>query len=137
MTIDQTRQVMIDYLEGHDVTRIADHAVFHDTATGRDAVGREAIGQMLEWWYHGVFEAHADRKRLIVGEGAAVIEADFVGTHIGEFEGIPATGRQVRVPFCVLYDVADGTITRADIYLQAAVLMAQLGADNVRQHAPA
>lgn len=126
MTIDQTRQVLTDYLDGHDVTRVAEDAVFHDTATGRDAVGREAIETMLEWWYHGAFEAHADRKRMIVGEGAAALEADFVGTHIGEFDGIPATGRQVRVPFCVLYDIADGAITRADIYLQAAVMKAQL-----------
>lgn len=126
MNVDQTHQVLTEYLEGHDESRIAHDAVFHDTATGQDAVGREAIGQMLEWLYHGAFEAHADRKRLIVGEGSAAMEADFVGTHIGEFHGIPATGRQVRVPFCVLYDIADGAITRADIYLQATVMMAQL-----------
>ena len=30
--------------------------------------------------------------------GKAAIEADFAGTHTGEFTGIAATGRAVRVP---------------------------------------
>jgi steroid delta-isomerase-like uncharacterized protein len=126
MTTDETRRVLTDYLDGHDENCLASDAVFHDTATGRQTVGREAIGQMLEWMYHGAFEAHADIKNLIVADGAGVLEADFVGTHIGEFEGVPPTGRQVRVPLCVTYDLRDGAIASANIYLQAAVLMAQL-----------
>jgi steroid delta-isomerase-like uncharacterized protein len=137
MTLEAIREVMTAYLDGHDLTRLAADAVFHDTATGREAVGRDAIAEMLEGWYHGAFEAHSDTKRLIVADGAAVLQAEFIGTHIGEFSGIPATGRQVRVPFCVVYDVTDGAIRRADIYLQAAMLMAQLGAGDIREGAPA
>ena len=47
---------------------------------------------------------------------------------VGDFAGIPATGREVRVPICVAYDVEDDRITRARIYLLANVLMQQLGA---------
>jgi len=126
MTIDDTRRVLTDYLDRHDENCLAVDAVFHDTASGRQTVGRDAIGQMLEWMYHGAFEAHAEVKNLIVAEGAGVVEADFVGTHIGEFEGIPPTGRQVRVPLCVTYDVRDGAISSANIYLQATALMTQL-----------
>jgi len=51
----------------------------------------------------------------------------FVGKHIGEFAGIPATGRSVRVPLCVVYDLESGRITRARVYLELPVLMRQLG----------
>jgi predicted ester cyclase len=55
-----------------------------------------------------------------------MLEADFVGTHIGEFAGVPATGRTVRVPLCVVYDLEAGTITRARVYLELPVLLRQL-----------
>jgi predicted ester cyclase len=37
-------------------------------------------------------------KTLVIGDGQAALEADFVGSHTGEFLGIPATGRSVQVP---------------------------------------
>jgi limonene-1,2-epoxide hydrolase len=40
---------------------------------------------------------------------------------------VAATGRDVDVPLCVVYDVANGQITRARIYLQVNVLMQQIG----------
>ena len=49
-----------------------------------------------------------------------------MGTHIGEFAGIPATGRRVRVPLCVIYDLEADRIKRARVYLEMPVLMRQL-----------
>ena len=43
------------------------------------------------------------------------------------FAGIPATGRQVRVPFCVVYDVEGDRITRGRVYMEMPVMMRQLG----------
>jgi predicted ester cyclase len=51
-----------------------------------------------------------------------------VGTHVGAFAGIEATGRQVRVPLCVVYDLEEGRIVRGRVYLEIPVLMKQLGA---------
>ena len=50
-----------------------------------------------------------------------------MGKHIGEFAGIPATGKDVRVPMCVSYDVENGQIQRARVYFLVASLMQQLG----------
>ena len=57
-----------------------------------------------------------------------MIEADFVGTHTGEFAGIAATGRQVRVPFCVVYELEGDRITRGRVYMEMPVMFRQLGA---------
>mgnify|MGYP003401677375 CR=1 FL=1 len=42
--------------------------------------------------------------------------------------GIPATGRKVRVPLCVVYDLEAGRIKRGRVYLEMPVLLRQLGA---------
>jgi predicted ester cyclase len=52
-----------------------------------------------------------------------------VGTHIGEFAGIAATGKEFRVPLCVVYDVEDDKIKQARIYFEIPALLAQLGVE--------
>lgn len=128
MTIEQTRSIIEPYAQGHDARYVAEDAVFVDTASGQRHEGREAIAEMLNWVYHIAFDARAEDVQLIVGAGKAALEATFVGRHTGEFAGIPATGREVRVPLCVTYDVAEDGIKEARVYMQAAVMMQQLGA---------
>ncbi len=126
MTIERTREIMEDYVSSHDPRHIASDAVFIDTATGQRHEGREEIGAMLHHIYSVAFDARAEDPSLLIGEGKATLEATFVGTHIGEFAGIPATGKEVRVPLCVVYDLDEDGITEGRIYLQAAVMMQQL-----------
>jgi hypothetical protein len=49
------------------------------------AVGREAAGQLIRYVHEGAFDARPELKSLLVDEGKAAIEADFVVTHAGEF----------------------------------------------------
>jgi predicted ester cyclase len=56
-----------------------------------------------------------------------MVEGDFVGKHIGEFVGIPATGKDVRVPMCISYDVGERKIEHARVYFLMASLTQQLG----------
>lgn len=61
------------------------------------------------------------------------MEAVFVGTHTGEFVGIPATGRAVAVPYAVFYDLADGEITALRIHGFASGLVAVLTAETTAE----
>jgi predicted ester cyclase len=70
--------------------------------------------------------AHPEVKALTVGDGKATLEADFVGTHAGEFAGVAATGAQLRVPYCVCYDVSGDTITALRAYLPISSMVAQV-----------
>jgi predicted ester cyclase len=81
---------------------------------------------MLNHVYHEAFDATAETRSRIYAETQAVLEADLVGTHIGTFAGIPATGRKVRVPLCVVYDLENGKISRGRVYMQVPVLLRQL-----------
>lgn len=126
MSLESTRETLEAYWREHDPQYVAEDAVFTIVATGEEVRGREAISEHLHHFYHEAFDARAEQTNSIFGEGKGTLEAHVVGTHTGEFAGIPATGREVRVPLCVTYDVADGQITRARVYLMVSVLMKQI-----------
>ena len=129
MSVQRTNEIMRQYWDSQhtDVSMMADDVVFTMMATGEDSRGPEAVRQMLHYFYHVAFDARAETISKIVSNGQAVIEAQVVGTHIGEFAGIPATGKEFRVPLCVVYDVENDQISRARIYFEIPALLAQLG----------
>ncbi|WP_256842932.1 ester cyclase [Ornithinimicrobium cryptoxanthini] len=125
-SVEETRQVMEAYAAEHDTSLIAPDAIFHDIASGQDYIGREAIAGMLHYVYHVAFQAGAEEVRSTIGDGAAVLEAVIVGTHIGEFAGVPATGREVRIPLVVSYRIADGYVQEASVYLLLSTFLQQV-----------
>jgi steroid delta-isomerase-like uncharacterized protein len=129
MSTALTRDAITRYLDSHhqDLSMMADDVVFTHMATGDEHRGPDAVRRMLDYMYHQAFDARAEERSRILSDDQAVLEGDFVGTHIGDFAGIPATGRQVRVPLCVVYDLEDGKIKRARVYIEMPVMMRQLG----------
>ena len=72
------------------------------------------------------FDARPEVKRLFVDDGQAALEADFAGLHVGEFGGIQPTGREVRVPYSVIYDLRGDKISALRIYFPMSLLIEQL-----------
>jgi steroid delta-isomerase-like uncharacterized protein len=130
MSVESTREVITRYVESahSDLSMMADDVVFTHMATGDEHSGPDGVRAMLNYIYHVAFDAHAETKNMIFTDGKAVLEAEFVGKHIGEFAGIPATGRQVRVPLCVVYDLENDQIKRGRVYMEMPVLLRQLQA---------
>jgi len=125
------RQVMQDYLDA--LVKRADFAAYFTddvvaTFEGTDqrADGREAAEQLIRYVHEGAFDARPELKSLLTDEGSAAIEADFVGTHAGEFGGLAATGRAVRVPYSVVYDLRGDRISALRIYFPMSLLMEQI-----------
>jgi predicted ester cyclase len=125
------RQVMQDYLDA--LVKRADFAAYFTddvvaTFEGTDqrADGREAAEQLIRYVHEGAFDARPELKNLLTDEGSAAIEADFVGTHSGEFGGLAATGRAVRVPYSVVYDLRGDRISALRIYFPMALLIEQI-----------
>jgi steroid delta-isomerase-like uncharacterized protein len=129
MSIESTRKVMTQYFDsGHtDVSMMAEDVVFTIMATGQEHKTPEGVLQMLQYFYHIAFEATAQLKNAMIADSQALWEGDFTGKHIGEFAGIPATGNDVRVPLCVIYDLENDKITRGRVYFEIPALMVQLG----------
>lgn len=129
MSAQRTNEIIRQYWDSQhtDVSTMADDVVFTMMATGEETRGPEAVRQMLHYFYHVAFDAHAEKSNEIIANGQALWEGQVVGKHIGEFAGIPATGKEFRVPLCVVYDVEKDQIKRARIYFEMPALLAQLG----------
>lgn len=129
VSVESTRDVLMRYFgSSHDnLSMMAPDVVFRIMATGEEYCGPEGVAQMLHQLYQVAFDATAETRNLIVGDGKAAWEGDFVGKHIGEFMGIPPTNKDVRVPLCVVYDVAGNQITAGRVYFEGPALLAQLG----------
>ena len=125
------RQVVQDYVNalvkrGDFSVYFTDDVVATIEGTDQRADGREAAEQLIRYIHESAFDAHPELKNLLVDDGKAAIEADFVGTHTGEFAGVQATGRAVRVPYSVVYDLRDDQISKLRIYFPMSHLVEQL-----------
>jgi predicted ester cyclase len=125
------RQLMQDYVDA--LVKRADFSRYYAsdvvaTVEGTDqrADGREAAEQMIRYLHQQAFDARPELKNLLVDADKAAVEADFVGTHTGEFAGVQPTGRAVRVPYAVVYDLRDNQISRLRIYFSMGLLVEQL-----------
>lgn len=54
-------------------------------------------------------------------------EFDLLGTNLGEFYGMPPTGKAFRVPVIAVFSFAGDRITNERIYFDAATLVNQIG----------
>jgi hypothetical protein len=125
-SIESTRTTLEAYWREHDPKYVAEDAVFIMLPTGEEMHGRKTIDEHLKAFYHGSLTANAEVVGSIFSEKRGLLEAMVVGKHTGDFAGIPATGRDVRVPLAVVYDMENGLIKKAHIYLMVNVLINQI-----------
>lgn len=129
MSVESTKAAMARYFAvGHqDLSMMAEDVIFRDMSTGQEYRGHDGVRAMLDHFYHVAFDADVKVRNMVFADQQAVGEWDFTGKHIGEFAGIPATGKWINVPLCVVYDLEDDKIKRGRVYLGTSALLAQLG----------
>ena len=132
MSTEQVRETMQSYAEAllarGDYGRFfAEEIRFEVVGTGQQAQGAESVEQAIRFLHEVAFDARPEIANVLVDDNAAAAEATFVGRHIGEFAGIGATGRAVRVPYAVFYELDAGTITALRLYMPMDQLLAQIG----------
>ena len=69
-------------------------------------------------------------RNLVVGQGAIAIEWRFEAQHKGQFAGVAATGVQIEMHGCSVYelDSVNRKITGGRIYFEMTSLLKQIGA---------
>ncbi len=60
-----------------------------------------------------------------------IAETRYQGTHIGEFLGIPATGRPIDFSLAVIITFRDGLMAGERFYNDLATLLRQLGVNEI------
>ncbi len=107
---------------------LTDDVTLDMVGAGLSAQGRAEVEDFIRYAHEQAFDGRPELKSLIVDPDGrrSAVEADFIGRHTGEFAGIPATGRNVRVPYSVHYDLTSGGISALRIYGLAEGLVSAL-----------
>ena len=132
MSVEATADTMRSYLDallarGDFADYFTDDVTWTTIGTDQTMHVREAVQDFLAWMHTQAFDARPKVKTLVVGDGQAALEADFVGTHTGEFLGMAASGKSVQVPYCVVYDLRDDKIAALRAYIPMELFAQQLG----------
>jgi steroid delta-isomerase-like uncharacterized protein len=129
--VEATSKTIRSYLDaflsrGDFADYFTDDVTWTTVGTDQELEGRQPVRDFLIWMHTQAFDAHPKVKTLVIGDGQAALEADFVGTHTGEFLGVPATGKSVQVPYCVVYDLQDGKLAALRAYIPMDLFAQQL-----------
>jgi steroid delta-isomerase-like uncharacterized protein len=89
-----------------------------------DREGWKGMGQMF---YAGFPDGAHEVVDLIAEDDRVAVRGRFEGTHTGDFQGIPPTGRRVALDMVLVYRFAGGRVAEHWGYFDGASLMAQLG----------
>lgn len=132
MSVEDTRRAMEAYVEdllerGPYKRHFSNDVVLSMVGTGQGTEGPDDTEAFIDYLHTVAFDASPELKNMIVDDGQATAEFDFVGKHVGEFGGMAATGREVRVPYCMVYELEGEKIRALRGYMPMDVLMQQLG----------
>jgi steroid delta-isomerase-like uncharacterized protein len=105
----------------------ADDVVVEIEWSDQRVQGAEAAEQAIRYLHEVAFDAQPELTGVLVDGDRGAAEAVFAGTHIGEFAGVPATGKAIRVPYSVFYDFEGGAISALRIYMPLSEVLGQIG----------
>jgi steroid delta-isomerase-like uncharacterized protein len=107
------------------------HPRYEIVPTGQVFDGAEAVMRYYRTTRTAFPDQRHDNVRLHVADGAVIAEFDLLGTNLGEFYGMPPTGKAFRVPMIAVFsfdgDRAGGRITNERVYFDNHSLLAQIG----------
>jgi predicted ester cyclase len=129
--IETARTTMTAYLDmllarGPYERFFTPEASLYVMGTDQEAHGRDNVVGMIRYLHEQAFDAHPQLKCLLVDGEKSALEADFVGKHIAEFAGKPATGKEIRVPYSVIYELEGQQISALRIYMSLDAIIRQL-----------
>src|SRR6478609_6451364 len=103
VTLANIRATMDDYLEA--LTTRGDFAAYF-------------TDDVIRYAHETAFDSSVEVRTVTFDQDGSrcALELVFSGPHIGDFIGIPATGREVRVPYCAYYELTDDGISAVRVY---------------------
>ncbi len=111
---------------------------FWDAISGRSKtrelltpyVTDEGLYQHVELFEKGFPQYRLVAEDIIEQNDKLAVRALFMGTHRGDFNGIPATGKEVTLPFMIIYRFEGGKIAEHWLETNHLALLSQLGVMN-------
>lgn len=107
---------------------LAENCELVDQARGVTVKGREQYMELEKAWVAAFPDGRITSARVSDAGTTTVLRFVGQGRNDGPLGPLPATGRELTLPFCEVreYD-ADGKVTRAEWYYDQLTLLTQLG----------
>ena len=105
---------------------VAPDLVMHLAELPEPMHGRETWQQGFELIKRAFPDLEAQIDDVVAADDRVAVRVSFRGTHSGEFQGIPATGRRIHYVSHEFYRVEDGLIVEEWICSDMATLFRQL-----------
>ena len=100
---------------------------YYSPSGNPNAVSREETVESVEALWKGFPDLSLSIEEMIAAGDRLVVRYTMRGTHTGEFQGIPATGRGIEVSGIIISRVKDGQFVEERDEFDALGLMMQLG----------
>ncbi len=136
MLTDELRQRRLDVIREHmdtEVTKEFDRTLA--TFNGHPRYEIIPTGQVFDGEVMGYYlttrtafpDQRHENARFHLTDDGVIVEFDLLGTNLGEFYGLPPTGKAFRVPVIAVFSFDGDRITNERIYFDAATLVNQIG----------
>lgn len=133
MSIEQNRATVLQFYQAFDnrnidqaLALLAPDFVAH-LAGIPQALDRESFKQFGMTFYLAFANSQHSFDEVIVADDKVVTCGTFIATHLGEFQGLPATGKQIQLSIMHIDRIENGKITEHWGQGDALGLMQQLG----------
>ena len=108
------------------LARIAPEFIINLAELPEPRHGRDVWRQGFEMMKHAFPDLQAHIEDIIAAQDKVAVRLRFLGTHSGEFLGIPATGRTIEYVSHEFYRIADGLLAEEWICSDMPTLLRQL-----------
>jgi steroid delta-isomerase-like uncharacterized protein len=89
--------------------------------------GSGEVRRYYERLMRAVPDMRIDVQRRHATDEVVILECVISGTHLGEWRGLPATGRRLRFPLCAVYTFEGDRLAGEKIYYDRATVLRQVG----------
>ena len=138
MIDDELRQRRLQVIREHmdtEVTHEFDrtlatfdgHPHYEIMATGQVFDGDGEVMEYYRTTRRAFPDQRHDNSRFHVTDDTVIVEFDLLGTNLGEFYGLPPTGKSFRVPIIAVFFFEGERIVTERIYFDSASLVTQIG----------
>lgn len=93
---------------------------------GGQIAGRDGLHELIAGFRNAFPDLHARIATEIEDDRYVAATMLLTGTHRGDFEGLPPTGRQLELPIAIVTRFADRQIIEDREYYDTATMVAQL-----------
>lgn len=90
----------------------------------------ESFRRNWQWPFRAAFSDRTYKTEQFIADGEWASCFGYIeATHSGEFMGIPATGKRIKIPYMDFWEVRDGKIADNRVSVDFALVLQQLGVD--------